>query len=120
MCQVQKTIVFTVATMVITQTFDETAKVLVERSPEGNAIDRSYSYPFNLNYPVCVIPLLSCCNFAFARAESREQEHRAQNKNAIFCVTMLYFLKSIYLFVTISMYFTGVFLNFSYIIKQRK
>ena len=50
---------------------------------------------------------------------STEHEHRA-NKVQFFYVTMLYFLNSIYLFVTISMYFTAIFFKFSYTINQRK
>ena len=77
----------------------------------GTLLLRAYSY--------------LCCHFGRARAQSREQEQRARaestKKNAIFFyVTVLYFLSSIHLFVTISMYFTAIFLKFSYIIKQRK
>ena len=63
-----------------------------------------------------------CQFFAFARTESssRQQEQRAEKKCYFFHVNMLYFLNSLYLFVTISMYFLAIFLKFSYIIKQRK
>ena len=50
-------------------------------------------------------------------------EHSAwaqSTKNAIFSCYNALFLNLIYLFVTISMYFTAIFLKFSYIRKQRK
>ena len=47
-------------------------------------------------------------------------ELSAEKKMQFFHVTMLYFLNSIHVFVTISMYFVAIVLKLSYTIKQRK